>query len=226
MKKFLARLQQIDWLNYFIEFIIVFLGITIAFYINQRADEQKSLALEKTYLQMIHEDLLVDSVENLQIIDFFEQGIASLKKTSRLIGSGQSEDIDSIAYRVSKLTEPVNYHPDVQTYHSLVENGEILLISNLDLRRRMAQYYAYYETLDARHEEVNTLKRQKLFAFVSKHYDWTTKKIINPSAFLSIELKNILYDIHTKEIQRIHAYRKASKLADGLRTNISEELEQ
>lgn len=224
MKKLLARLQQINWLNYFIEFIIVFLGITIAFYINQRADEQKSLALEKTYLEMIHEDLIVDSVESLQIIAFFEQGISNLKKTSQLISKGKPEDIDSIAYLVSKLTEPVNYHPDMQTYYSLIENGEILLIADLGLRRDMAKYYAYYETLGARHEAVNALKRQKLFTYVSKHYDWTKKKIIIPSAFLNVELKNILYDIHSKEIQRIHAYRKASQIADALRANIRQEL--
>lgn len=224
MKKFFKRLYELNWLNYLIELIIVFLGITIAFYFNQRAETKKIAELEKTYLELIANELSADSLEHHQIIKYFTKNVEEIAKNRKLIQLDVDQINDSLYISINRLSGTTNYHPDFQTYHSIAQNGEILKISNLALRKEIAQYYAYYNTLEERHNKVNTARREKLFPFIANHYNLYEKKVLNKNAYRSDELLNILYEIRDLEIQRIYGYKKALEMSGNLKNLIVSEL--
>lgn len=218
--KFFGKLAQLNWLNYLLEFIIVFLGITIAFYINQRAEAQKVRSQEDTYLDMIVADLEKDSVDHNYIIQFYRNRLWPLEIANHLLENSNAENVDSIILYSLSLVQTSNYHPDVKTYHSLVENGEILKIEDLELRRRMADYYAYFNMLEDRHDEAKNAKKSELKQFLNQYYDFWSNQTVNQDAFLSLELKNILHDVRAYEIDRIKAYEKALRKSVDLKAHI------
>ncbi|MDN5200248.1 hypothetical protein QQ008_02725 [Fulvivirgaceae bacterium BMA10] len=224
MRNWLQRFKQLNWLNYLIELIIVFLGISIAFYVNQKAAQRKSLEMEKFYLTNIMNDLVEDENETDFIIQLIDGEISGISKLLEKIGNEDKNLMDSIVFPTMKLSYTSNYHPEVSTFEALIQGGEALKISNLKLRERLSGYYAYYATLVDRHNDFKEVKKNKLFPFLTQHYNMSMKKVINEQSFHSDQLQNILFELLKYAHAKKNSYQKVLQNSKDLQTIVEAEL--
>lgn len=54
--------SKIKWYNHFIELIIVIIGISVAFWLNNLSNNYKENSLKQNYLSNIYDDLQKDSL--------------------------------------------------------------------------------------------------------------------------------------------------------------------
>ncbi len=226
MRKIFQNIKELNWINYLIELFIVFFGISLAFYVNKQADIRKSLQKEKFYLTNIKNDLMEDEAEIHTIIDLINEELKTIQNLGNHIRDKNPDLLDSIVNPAVKLSYTSNYHPDLQTYQSLTQNGEVLKISNIQLRNRLDAYYSYYETLSARHDDFSAVKKNKLFPFLSIHYNFYKKEVIDKQSFYSDQLQNIIFELFKYSIAKKNTYQKILKENVNLKKEVEIELEK
>ncbi len=226
MQKFFFKFRSQNWINYFIELIIVFLGVSLAFYMNKRAEVSKFLEQEKFYLANILDDLSEDDVEIPFIIDQIDEELKKIKNIGDRIKERSPALLDSVVNPAVKLSYTSNYHPEIQTFQTLTQSGEALKITNFELRDALAGYYSYFETLEARHQDFNAVKTEKLFPFLTEHYNFYQTKTINSAPFYGDQLQNILFELFKYAIAKKNSYEKTLQRLKRLKLEVERELKK
>lgn len=153
--------KGIDWGNQFINLIVVVLGISIAFYLNNWKEEVDRKNIEQTFLKSLAEDLTID-IASLQLsTDTTRHFIDFLARNTVKIASGES--IDSVVYLINSLNVEVPFLPSNNTYLSLIASGDINDI-NFELRKDIVelygQNYSYIKLIDeSNHKQLSELSR-------------------------------------------------------------------
>jgi hypothetical protein len=214
--KIIVKLKKLDWLNYFFELTIVFLGISLAFYINKNAEINTTKKIEKEYLYAIKNDLLDDIKKDPLTIVYFKNELADFITVRDLIVQNKTQHIDTISKICLQLSKETKYHPIINTYQLLINNGEILKITDLKLKKQLAQYYAYKNNLNIHHEDVNRVRKEELSPLISDNYNMYKKFVLNESEFFGDKIQNVLYRLRETLVNRILAYDKALKMCNEL----------
>ena len=105
------------WLDKLVDLLVVILGISIAFGINNWADGRKNERLEQTYLRGLQVDLSKDSIEMVYIIDNIDSLGRSIKIMNNLYGD--VKNADSIGYHLTYLGRERFFSSEDYTYRSL-----------------------------------------------------------------------------------------------------------
>lgn len=163
----------------FVELLIVIVGVTIAFWLNTRAELSKEQQTVQNYYIELKSDLEADRKR----LDFsIERNGIKLKSMMQAI-QFYDEDIpnrDSI-FAYSQLLG--NYHffePNDITYRTMINSGDLKLISNLELKRKLVSLYDRYDVID--YLQKNHLQALDLNFFPKYVYmvDYIDGKVIMP----------------------------------------------
>lgn len=140
MRRFL---QNIHWSDKLIDILVVVLGITIAFGLNNWNEHRQNAKLEQKYLKSLREDLVKDSV-NLQGGFIYMDKISfSINRIFRL---GENKDSDSISYYFQALGDDyLIFRPEDYTYDALRQTGDINIIQRDTIVKTLSQLYDTYE---------------------------------------------------------------------------------
>ncbi|SDC65353.1 DUF6090 family protein [Williamwhitmania taraxaci] len=173
MKKVKKKLS-IDWKSKSIDLLIVIIGITTAFQLNNLNESNKSKAHEKDYLKSFYVENR-DNEANL---------IAALK-----FSESNKNDIDTLKYillsknyadkRIKILTASMmgvaNYTPSITTMENVTASGEFELIEDIELRKQIILTYNTYNV---------TLKLESLLSdYINKY--------VTPFLFENIRFSNL-----------------------------------
>lgn len=180
-------------LEYFIEFILVIFGISIAFWLNELTEESKKDELEVQYLQDILEDLKAD-VELLDYLALLNQSkITELEGgVSMFIEGREKVNPDSIP-QYTKIIGNLNlFYPNNFTYITLKQSGDFKIIKNHDIRKRLVQLYSSYESIEF--EQVNLTKAldDHFYAEYFLNYDMINDKVVNRKFMTSSYISNFI----------------------------------
>lgn len=226
IKNSFSKLKKIDGVHYLLELIIVFIGVSLAFFINQKEQDKELKLQEKEYLMSIKNDLEIDINAHGVTIAYLKEEIERFVIARDLIIEKQTQYIDSIASISTKLSETTKYHPRVSTFQLLTDNGDLIKIKNVKLKTQIATYYAYLKNLSKHHQEVNTVKEEELKPYLNQSYNWFKKEVVNDDAYFDIKMLNILYHLRTTLVNRIVAYNKALEMCKELNEQLDKELEK
>ena len=159
--------MKINWKYTFGEIIIVIIGISIAFGLNNWASAQKGKSLAKQYLENLKLDIEADAEALLLNIDKI---MTSMENNRFITSSLNMEQIgrDSIA-RVyfQELSKVFDFYPNQSTFEALKYSGDLNLIQNFKLRNDIVRHYDAFALLErskTRFENVNS-------NYAAKNYD-------------------------------------------------------
>ena len=177
--------------DYFIEFLIVLLGITIAFWLSNLGEAKKERALEKVYL----EDLKNDLQDDLKSLEY---SITNNKKKFSTLSKGiqyyQGVDngltLDSLVNYAGLIGNYFHFSPNDYTYISLQQSGDFRILSSQELKKSIIELYKLYEFIDV--EQLNVLSALDLnyFPVLMENYDMVTGNVVNPDYFNSTFFRN------------------------------------
>lgn len=134
--------KKIDWLNHFLEFIVVIIGILIAFQLNTCAVEKKQSKLIESHFTNILEETEFNRRNITSSISATNRLIGQIDSISTLIKEGQNlQQINGLAFQILSIN--ITYFK-TNAYNSLIETGDIRFINDFNTKNDIIQLYEYY----------------------------------------------------------------------------------
>lgn len=197
------------WSNYFIELLIVIIGISIAFWINNIDVKNKNELEKVSYLIDIRDDLKKDSLRLSYSIKYNEIKIKKLSKAIKLIEA--SAPIDSLLVYTSEIGGYSFFSPNDLTLSSLIQSGDLKLINSRKVKKELLRLLEAYETIEYLQKNFLQALDDNYFPTLFRKIDKINNKPIDIDFFYSIEQKNYAHFALNETNQHIQSYKDALK---------------
>ena len=181
-------------LKYTLEFLVIFLGISLSFIINNWNETKKDETLEIKYLKSLKEEY----VSNLELFDesfsYHKPRWDNLERFYKFSNKNSFKEMDSI---VNILTLNWSFNPNLGATNSLITSGYIELIKNDDIKKLVCDLS---NSMTYTEEEKRTeLVCVEMGYYLTEHYvynprnDKEKQKCVD--LILSTPFRNKIYDM-------------------------------
>lgn len=179
------------WKNYIIELLIVIIGISIAFYLNNLAEIKKENRLEAKYIADIRADLVKDSSNLSFSIKFSDQKIQRLERLLGLLMSdGQRIYKDSLMSQVGIIGNYVFFHTESFTLNSLLQSGDIKLIESETLKKELLRLRWMFDMIERDQNNFLQALDNNYYPMVMAKSDLIENKMIDEEFYYGVSFKN------------------------------------
>lgn len=211
--------DRISWKNHLIELLVVFIGISTAFMLNNWREDQKDRARERQYLQSFYEEVESDGARLDTIILRNEEKLAIITHTIALLRAGDVED-DSLLAAVSQMVQIHLFIPKTNVYETAKFSGSFSLIENAALRTQLIGYYEKYEGKELVEEYFRMYIDQYMLPFLFDHIDMVEGTLVNKGTIHPWKVKNLIAGYHQLMTQLIDFYRELAADNEALRASL------
>lgn len=211
--------QKIDWLNHGLEFIVVIIGILLAFQLNTCADQRKMDELVDQHINFIS----AESKENIIALDGgIEHSKKQLATARKLLGiiSG-TKDINTIRSLSTTLLDMRNVKLAENAYNVLATSGDIRHIKNYKDKKSVITMYESFEEVNLANKNLRNLYDEHFYPYLKKHFDlvnWSEIKPNSPEtarAYYSPEYGNIISTYSYILEAKIRVYEQQKKIIES-----------
>ena len=174
--------------KYFIEFIVIVIGVSISFYAENYNDSLNKIQLKNQSLNRILENLKVDNEDNRWNYKAHSESLISSEwiLTNRNNLSAYSRD--TIGFHLSRAINFITYFVDNQEeYKTIQSSGYIEYIENESLVKGLQYKYVIHELMKFIEGEIRS--RAKVLA----DFEFKNSKINNDSMYMGFYLINKRY---------------------------------
>jgi hypothetical protein len=213
---------KLRWSNYLIELLIVIIGISIAFWLNNMAQNRKDQKEKTTYLTDIRNDLKTDSLRLSRNIKNNEAKIKKLQNGLALIE--QKAPVDQVLSDVIEIGNYDFFNPDNFTLTSLLQSGDFKLIDSEEIKKELLRLLKIYESIDLMQNNFLQALDQNYFPMLLSKVDMIKFQAIDPAFFYEIEIKNYCAYTLNETDQHIRTYKYALGQVDKVTKLIDSEL--
>lgn len=222
MKNRIKAVLTRRWSDHLIELLIVIIGISIAFWLNNVASESKDNKVKLTYLADIKSDLIKDSIRLSSNIRNNEAKNEKLHHSLKLIQ--QNAPVDSVLAYVIQIGQYDFFRTESFTLSSLLQSGDLKLIDSEETKRELLRLLKLYEEIDNMQKNFLQALDQNYFPMLLSKVDMIEFKAIDPDYFYGVEIKN--YNVFTinETDQHIRMYKYARQQASRVLEVIENEL--
>lgn len=185
MRKFF---RSIHWGDKVIDILVVVLGITIAFGLNNWRENRQNAKLEQQYLKNMKEDLVKDTV---RLVEIKEEMTGVFTRINRMLELSPNKDnADSIPKYLGALNyDFFIFFPEDYTYQTLQQSGDIAIIQNDSIRQVISHLYDNYELIELLREVAYDYQFNLILPLVA-NYDSRRNKIIDPFIYTTPAFDN------------------------------------
>ncbi len=198
-----------DWVNYFIELMIVIIGISIAFWLNNVAINTKNEQEKISYLTDIRHDLKTDSLRLSGNIRNNEAKSEKLSNALELID--RTAPIDSVLEKIIEIGNYDFFTPDNFTLISLLQSGDLKLIDSDKTKKELLRLLKVYDSIDNMQKNFLQALDDNYFPMLLTKVDMTKLKAIDSKFFYGVEIKNYCGFTLNETSQHIRTYKYAQK---------------
>jgi hypothetical protein len=130
------------WKEYFLEFLMIFLAVTLGFFAENTREHFIENKRVKEYAQSLYDDLKNDTTVIQRTFDEKLWIIAKFDSAQNLLFSNElSQNTEFIYFNVAYLYINDRFTSQDVTYQQLRNSGNFRYIKNIDLYKKLADYY-------------------------------------------------------------------------------------
>lgn len=210
-------MKKVNWLDHFVNLIVVIVGISAAFMLNNFNESIKIKKLQDTYIQSMIDDVEVDIAELDSLIKDEEQ---NLKIYRRILQAGEKPlPQDSAALAIAKVAQLNSFNSRNITYESIKSSGKFELL-DLKLRIDIIEFYhSGYDQIEEIEEYYKMNFDNQIIPFLI-HDAFAGNQGLNLSVLKADQFRTIL-GLHINFlVQKISAYKNGHRLAESLRDEL------
>lgn len=173
--KGLQQLFKEKWPEYLVEIIVIILGITISFALDEWKEQSQKRELEQVYLKSLHNDLIQD-IRSLQ--ETIEETQLVIRQAHMLLTlAEQSPKSDSAPITPARfftairdiVRRPLFIAHDA-TFSDLKSSGNIQLIRDFPLKNALFGYYLDYESIKLKEVAEREVTTTITGPYLMKHF--------------------------------------------------------
>ncbi len=214
----------IFWKNHFVELVVVFIGISTAFMLNNWREDEKDRDREQLYINSFYAEISSDGNRLDTIIERNEQKLRIVTRTVERLGRADAPE-DSLMLAVSQMVHISLFIPKTNVYESAKFSGSFNLIEDNSLRTRLIGYYEKYEGKELVEEYYRMYIDRYILPFLFEHVDMVEGKILNMESVSQVKLKNLIVGYHQLLRQLVEFYHELVDSNKALLKEISEKYE-
>ena len=204
MKK-IKRKLKIDWKSKFIDLLIVIVGITIAFQLNNLNESNKSETKEKDYLKSFHEENRDNELSLSLALEFALKTKTDIDSLKQILLSKNYED-DRIKNLSASMMALSDFSPSLITMENITASGDFELISNLEHRENLIDTYNSYQTTAQYEGMLSDYVNQYITPFFIKNIRFSDFSSLNENYIEKPEFENIVFGYDALLTQKLKGY--------------------
>ncbi|WOD42407.1 hypothetical protein [Hwangdonia lutea] len=209
MKK---RKAHINWLNHGLEFLVVIIGILIAFQLNQCSTENEQNKTVDIHLKQIIDEAKFNKASLKSALTHGELNIAKFDTIFSLLNDDKGyEKINRLSIELLNLG---GVYFRKNSFQTLTESGDIRFIKEFNVKKRIVNLYEYYKWVESFDEISRSLYMQDYYPYVKNNFDLTTAQKQDKEIYQNKLFKNILASYKRTSENRIQKYRDCIKEID------------
>jgi len=213
LKRMTKKKLRIDWLNHGLEFIVVIIGILIAFQLNKCSSENQQEKTVDIHLEQIRQEAEFNKKTLESALALGESNIGKMDTVFVLLEQkGNYEEINQLAIELLNLG---GAYFRKNAFQNLVESGDIRFIKNFETKQRIINLYEYYKWTESFDEISRTLYMQDYYPYIKNNFDLITAKRQEEEVYQSKLFKNILASYKQTSENRIQKYRDCIREIDN-----------
>ena len=213
---------KIKWKYYLIELMVVFIGVTAGFLLNNWREDNAELKLEKKYLESFYADVEADAVKLDSLIFRCQQKedtLMGILKKSVLIGEPLNEELAKAL--VMELLSLEWFAPSNDTYEDIINSGNLNLISDYKLKEKISSYYAFLNNVAKVEQYYLNHMDNYGFPILYKNLNIYTLEFISKESYQSLEFTNMYLGVVSFVQQNNAIYREALEKNKELKTELA-----
>lgn len=207
--------QKIDWKNHFVGLLVVVIGITIAFMLENWRQERAASKLEQKYLVSFKNDLIADSQNLDSTIAAVQNKIYLLRSVLSEMRAGNVKQVRAEEV-ITDMLRNHSFYPKMATYESVKNSGGMNIISNFEIKEAIVSYYSLNEELRLKEQVFFDYLQNFILPFVYKNVEFLSGRIVNKSAINSFEFNNIVAGYYGLTEQNFQAYKQYKDANENL----------
>ena len=204
MKKIKWKLD-IDWKSKLIDLLIVIIGITIAFQLNNFNESNKSNAQERDYLKSFYEENRDNELALSSALEFALKTKSDIDTLKQVLLSKDYED-DRIENLSASMMALSDFHPTVVTMENITESGEFKLISDLEYREKLIDTYNSYQTTSQLESILSDYVNEYVTPFFFRNIRFSDFTSLHDNFKESPEFENIVIGYDALLTQKLKGY--------------------
>ena len=207
--------KKIDWPNHFIELIVVFIGITLAFMLNNWREEYTDLQMAEKYINSFQNDITYD---HSQLDSIIHSNESKLEQITQFINSLKNKNATILdGERIMGLMAEINpFIPKINTYESIKNSGSLNILTDFDIKEKLIQYYQSLEEKKLI-EDMNLLYiTTYIIPYIHQNADFLNQRIINKNVLNNHNFTNLVLGYYQLLVQTIDFYKEIFELNNEL----------
>ncbi len=180
-----------SWGRRLAELLVVFVGVTAAFVLNEWGTARKESQHAREYVNGILSDLRADSAQLERLTDACS---ADTRAMLRFLMTPVQTTISDDSLRVYLVTmaSSESFQPRTVTFDALTSSGELSILTDLAIRKSLVEHYEIYkgirelDDIAARYWETNQIP------YLMEHVDMLRMTFLEPGAWKTMRFKNML----------------------------------
>lgn len=181
---------KIDWFNHLISLVVVFLGVTAGFILQNKKESSLNRSLEDKYLA----NFIADVEENISSL---HKAILNdslwISSNSYALNeiSNNSLSFDSACQIVKSMLFLDEFKEQSVTYENMINSGNLNLISNYKLKQQIVSYHKRMDDFQMLNTVFKDYVNITFMPFIIKNFDVFKEKFNDPTIHKKIEFRNI-----------------------------------
>jgi hypothetical protein len=163
--------NQKKWKEYFLEFLMLFLAVTLGFFAESYREHLVEVNREKEFISTFVEDLKSDTASINKVIIFRKEKMLMMDSLLDLLGNQKIKGNEGALYYYGRtLIRTKLFLSNDRTLIQLRNSGALRLIKNEAAADSMIAYQKLVELLKSNHEDERT-ERSNVFPVLTRMFD-------------------------------------------------------
>ncbi len=164
-------MKTINWKYAIGEIVIVIIGITIAFSLNNWKEESQNLKLKRQYFESMQIDLEKEIEQLEQNDSSILERISKIEKILDYTSTEKGEP--SLIFRyVFEVANTVRFDPVNSTYQTMINSGDMKLINDFQLRRKIEEHYSSHSSILKDYGRIEAISKKYIADFFIYEMDY------------------------------------------------------
>jgi len=156
--------MKINWKYAIGEILIVIIGISLAFSLNNWKERRADRRLTTLYLQSLALDVEEEMKQLAGNNETAQRKLQLIREVRPLLGRSDVRR-DSVVQKIFELAQIVNFYPERTTYETLVNSGDLSLLRNFQLRRQLEGQNALHDVVEQGYRRLEIIHEKYLADF-------------------------------------------------------------
>ena len=200
------KISDYDWKKLFLELVVVFLGVTAGFLLNNWRMKENEKSTEQKYLNGFHQDVAANIEELKKSINSDSLWLVHAKPKLQSIQNGTIK-IDSANYIVKLMVTISKATFQSGTYEEIINSGNLNTISNFKIKKQIVDYHMAISGVGFIDDYFYRYYNNFVMPFVFSNFSIIKGKLVDPAIIKTNRFANVFAGYYSMVQQRKSAYK-------------------